>query len=269
MSEVWLIIKEQLVNIRTIFRLSRYEEKATYQSHYLGLLWQVLNPVIQVGIYYLVFGLGVNGGRTINGVPYLAWMLTGMTAWFFIRSTLLGASNSIYKQVNVVSKMKFPVSILPTTNMISNLSSYFPMLAFLLVVFFAYGISPSIYWIQFIYYFFAMLVFLFALGILNATITVLVRDFHIMLQSLVRLLLYVSGTIWNFNNQNLPPTIVKVLKLNPLYYLIEGLRDSFLSRQWFWEKGTYGLIFWGFTLIVLIIGSHLHLKFRSKFVDLI
>ena len=118
MSEVWLIIKEQVVNMRTIFRLSRYEEKATYQSHYLGLLWQVLNPVIQVGIYYLVFGLGVNGGRKIDGVPFIAWMLIGITAWFFINSSLLGASNSIYRQVNVVSKMKFPVSILPTTNMI-------------------------------------------------------------------------------------------------------------------------------------------------------
>lgn len=269
MSEVWLIIKEQVVNMRTIFRLSRYEEKAMYQSHYLGLLWQILNPTIQVGIYYLVFGLGVNGGKMMGNVPYLAWMLTGMTAWFFIRSTLLGASNSIYKQVNVVSKMKFPVSILPTTNMISNLSSYFPMLAFLFLVFGIYRIPPTIYWIQFLYYFFAMLVFLFAVGILNSTITVLIRDYHIMLQSIIRLLFYVSGTIWNFDTQNLPVTVVKILKINPLYYLIEGLRDSFLSRQWFWEKGTYGLIFWGMTLIILILGSHLHLKFRSKFVDLI
>ncbi|EGP4798098.1 ABC transporter permease [Enterococcus faecium] len=269
MSEVWLIIKEQVVNMRTIFRLSRYEEKATYQSHYLGLLWQVLNPVIQVGIYYLVFGLGVNGGRTINGVPFLAWMLTGITAWFFISSSILGGSNSIYKQVNVVSKMKFPVSILPLNTIVSNLSSYFPMLGFLIVGLFAMKVQPTFYWIQYFYYFFAMVVFLLAVGLLNATMTVLIRDYHIMLQSILRLLFYVSGPIWDINNRNLPEVLVKILKLNPLYYLIEGFRDTFLSRQWFWEKGTYGLIFWGVTLIFLIMGSHLHLKFRSEFVDLI
>lgn len=269
MSEVWIIIKEQLVNMRTIFRLSRYEEKATYQSHYLGLLWQILNPIIQVGIYYLVFGLGVNGGNTINGMPFIAWMLVGITAWFYISASLLGASNSIYKQVNVVSKMKFPVSILPTTNMISNLSSYFPMMVFVVAILMGFNISPTIYWIQYIYYFGAMFVFLMAFGILDSTITVLVRDYHIMLQSLLRLLFYVSGAIWDIDNRNLPDMLVKLLKLNPLYYLIEGFRDTFFSRQWFWEKGTYSLIFWGITLIILVFGSHLHLKFRSKFVDLV
>lgn len=269
MSEVWIIIKEQLVNMRTIFRLSRYEEKATYQSHYLGLLWQVLNPVIQVGIYYLVFGLGVNGGREIDGVPFIAWMLIGITAWFFISNTILGASNSIYRQVNVVSKMKFPVSILPTTNMISNLTSYFPMLVFVFALLAVFNITPTLFWLQFVYYFIAMLAFLFALGVLDSTITVLVRDYHIMLQSVLRLLFYVSGPIWNIENQHLPNALVKILKLNPIYYIIEGMRDSLLSRQWFWEKGSYTLIFWGMTLIILILGSHLHLKFRSKFVDLV
>lgn len=269
MSEVWLIIKEQVQNFRTIFRLSDYEEKATYQSHYLGLLWQVLNPAIQIGIYYLVFGLGVNGGREVDGVPFICWMLTGITAWFFISSSLLGGSNSIYRQVNVVSKMKFPMSILPTTNMVSNLTSYFPMIGIVVIMLVALGIYPDLYWLQYFYYFFAMISLLFAFGVLNSTITVLVRDYHIMLQSILRLLFYVSGPIWNIENRNLPVWFVKILKLNPFYYLIEGFRDAFLSRQWFWEKATYGIIFWGMTFIILIIGSHLHLKFRSKFVDLV
>lgn len=269
MSEIWLVIKEQLVNIRTIFRLSRYEEKATYQSHYLGLAWQILNPAIQVGIYYLVFGLGVNGGRKVDGVPFFAWMMIGITVWFFINSSMLGGSNSIYRQVNIVSKMKFPMSILPTTNMVSNLSSFWPMTIITILILFVFGKSPTIYWIQFIYYFFCMIMVLFAFGVLNSTITVLVRDYHIMLQSVLRLLFYVSGPIWNIDNRNLPIWLVKILKLNPFYYLIDGFRDTFLSKQWFWEKATYSLIFWGITLIILILGCHLHLKFRSKFVDLV
>ncbi len=269
MSEVLVILKEQISNFRTILRLSRYEEKATYQSHYLGLLWQVLNPIIQVAIYYLVFGVGINGGRKIADIPYLPWMLTGIIAWFFINRSLMSASNSIYKQVNLVARMKFPVSILPSNSIVGHLSSYFTMMIFLMGVYTYYGIQPSLYWLQYLYYFPAMLVFLFAVGLFNATMTTLIRDYYIVFQSVMRLAFYVSGPIWNIQNRNLPPTLVKFLKLNPIYYLIEGFRDTFTSRQWFWEKNTYGLIFWGITLIILIVGSHLHLKFRSKFVELV
>ncbi|EOL47553.1 hypothetical protein RV11_GL000354 [Enterococcus phoeniculicola] len=269
MKEIVAVIKEQFLHIGMIFRMSRYEDKATYQSHYLGLAWQILNPAIQVGIYYLVFGVGVNGSREISGVPFFVWMLTGIIAWFYMNTSVLGASNSIHRQVGMVAKMKFPVSVLPTINIVSNLSSYFPMIGILLVTLFVSGVTPSIYWIQYIYYFFCMIVFMFAFGLLNATITVLIRDYHIFLQSVLRLLFYVSGPIWDINNRNLPDKLVNVLKLNPFYYIIEGFRDTFLSRGWFWEKGTYGLIFWCMVLILLILGSHLHMKFRARFVDYI
>ncbi|MGM0123829.1 teichoic acid transport system permease [Enterococcus sp. AZ194] len=269
MKEIVAVIKEQFSHTGMIFRMSRYEDKATYQSHYLGLAWQILNPAIQVGIYYLVFGVGVNENRKISGFPFFIWMLIGIIAWFYMNTSVLGASNSIHRQVGMVAKMKFPVSILPTINIVSNLSSYFPMIGILLIALFIFGVSPSIFWIQYIYYFFCMIAFMFAFGLLNATITVLIRDYHIFLQSILRLLFYVSGPIWDIDNKNLPDSLVNVLKLNPFYYIIEGFRDTFLSREWFWQKGTYGLIFWCMVLILLILGSHLHMKFRARFVDYI
>lgn len=269
MKEIITVIKEQFGHIGMIFRMSRYEDKATYQSHYLGLAWQILNPAIQVGIYYLVFGVGVNQRKGVGGVPFIVWMLLGITCWFYVNQSILGASNSIYKQVGMVSKMKFPVSILPTVNIVSNLSSYFPMVAIAILTAVGFGQRPTLYWLQYFYYFICLISFLFAFGLLNSTITVLVRDYHIFLQSVIRLLFYVSGPIWNIADRNLPENLVKILKLNPIYYIIEGFRDTFLSRQWFFEKNTYGVIFWGITFMLLILGSHLHMKFRAKFVDYI
>lgn len=269
MKEIWIVIKEQIDNIGIIFRMSKYEDKATYQSHYLGLLWQIFNPLIQIAIYYMVFGLGVNGGNMIDGVPFIIWMTIGMSTWLFMSGSVLNGSNSIYKQVGLVSKMKFPISVLPSISIVSNLTSYFWMLGIVLLVGFKFGITPSIYWLQYIYYFIAMIVFLYAFGILNATLTTLVRDYHIMLQSLFRVLFYVSGPIWNIKNKNLPDLLVKLLKLNPFYYLIEGFRDSFFSREWFWQKPNHTIIFWMMTFILLMVGSHIHLKFRAKFMDYI
>lgn len=269
MYNVGQVIFEQIKNRKIIFRLAKYEEKATYQNHYLGLIWQFLNPLIQIGIYYLVFGIGVNGGRQVSGVPFICWMLIGITAWFYIYNSLLGTSNSIYKQIGMVSKMKFPTSILPMNNMVSNLYSYFPMLFFTIVILFYNNIYPTIYWLQYIYYFLSMFIFLFAFGILNATLTAIVRDFHITLQSILRLLFYFSGSIWDIDNRNLPVWLVKILKINPIYYLLNGFRDSFLSRAWFWDKMEYTIFFWSFTLIVMIVACNLHMKFRAKFMELV
>jgi len=221
-KEIIAVLKEQIQHSGMIFRMSRYEDKATYQSHYLGLAWQILNPAIQIGIYYLVFGLGVNNNRQVDGFPFIIWMLVGITAWFYISSSVLGASNSIHRQVGMVAKMKFPVSILPTINIVSNLSSYIPMVAIVVGSLLFTGNTPTIYWLQYFYYFFCMVSFLFAYGVLNATITVLVRDYHIFLQSVLRLLFYVSGPIWDINNRNMPVWLVKILRLNPFYYIIEG-----------------------------------------------
>lgn len=269
MKEVRIIIKEQFSNFNIIYRMSRYEEKATYQNNYLGLLWQILNPLIQIGIYYLVFGLGFSGGGDVQGVPYLLWMIIGVTTWFFMSPSILQGSNSIYKQLGLVSKMKFPVSILPSITITSQLTNYFWSTVVVIIGLIAGGITPTLYWLQYIYYFFAMIVFLYAFSIFNATITTLIRDYHIMLQSIFRLLFYISGAIWNFETKNIPDGLVKLLEINPLYYIINGFRDTFLSREWFWQRGSYGLIFWCTTLIFLIVGSHIHLKFRTKFVDYI
>lgn len=272
MNDVKLVLKEQLENVGIIRRISKYEEKATYQSHYLGLVWQFLNPAIQIGIYYLVFGLGVNQGKKVDGVPFIIWMIIGMIAWFFINSSILGCSNSIYRQVGLVSKMKFPVSILPSVNITSNFVSYRAMMVLLLISMLAGGVTPTIYWLQYFYYFICMIAFLFSFGILNATISVLVRDYHIMLQSILRLLFYLSGPIWNietaaqFAGKDL---LIRILQLNPIYYIINGFRDSFLSKEWFWEKGTQTLFFWLIVGVLLTVGSHLHMKFRARFVDFI
>ena len=84
MNKVWLLLKEQFCNSGIVYRIAKYENKASYQGHYLGLAWEVLNPTIQIITFYVVFGLGLRRGDSVNGVAFIAWMLVGMAAWFCI-----------------------------------------------------------------------------------------------------------------------------------------------------------------------------------------
>ncbi|MFP3637010.1 Teichoic acid translocation permease TagG, partial [Bacillus sp. SIMBA_033] len=80
MNALVKILKEQFNSFPLIMRLAVYETKSKYQVNYLGILWQFLNPMIQMLAYWFVFGLGIRGGHDMvlgNGdsVPFIVWML--------------------------------------------------------------------------------------------------------------------------------------------------------------------------------------------------
>ncbi|MGM0777971.1 MAG: ABC transporter permease [Bacillota bacterium] len=265
MKLVFNILKEQVQHLPLIVRLSSYDIKSKYQMHYLGILWQFINPAFQVMIYWFVFGLGLREGKPMGEVPYFIWLIIGLIPWFFISLTIIQGSNSIYNRVNLVAKMKFPVSVLPTITLVSNSMNFLFMLIILGFVLLINNINPGIYLFQLPYYMFSLFVFLFSVTLLSSTISAIIRDFQLMLQSFVRMLFFLTPILWDI--ENFSDTIQSFLKLNPLIYLISGFRDTFMSEGWFFEDMTYTIYFWSTTLLILFIGSILHENFKNKFVD--
>src|SRR5690625_2990563 len=154
------VVREQLEHRELILRIASFDIKGMYQLHYLGTLWQFINPAIQVSIYWFVFGLGIRGGAPIEtavgDVPFFLWMLMGLIPWFFISTAMIQGSNSVYQKVNLVSKMNFPVSLLPTIKIIGNSLQFFILMGLFFIVLIIYGFYPTIYIIQMIYYLFCM-----------------------------------------------------------------------------------------------------------------
>ncbi|MPQ23939.1 teichoic acids export ABC transporter permease subunit TagG [Bacillus paralicheniformis] len=273
MNALVKILKEQVTSFPLILRLAAYETKSKYQMNYLGVLWQFLNPLIQMLAYWFVFGIGIRkSSEMITGVgevPFIIWMLAGLIPWFFISPTILDGSNSVYKRINMVAKMNFPISSLPSVAIAANLFSYFVMMAIYVIVLLAFGIYPNLHWLEYIYYLFCMIIFMFAFSLFNSTISVLVRDYQFLLQSVTRLLFFLLPIFWDISTQlgDKHPALLNVIKLNPLFYIIDGFRNSFLGGSWFFEDATYMLYFWAFTLLLLTVGAVLHMKFRDRFVD--
>lgn len=261
------VLKEQIEYRKLIFRMSFFEIKGNHQVHYLGTLWQFIYPVIQILIYWLVFGIGLRGGQPIDGVPFILWLLMGLIPWFFISPGLLQGSNSVYQKVNLVSKMNFPVSILPTIKLVSNSFQFIILLTLLTIALIFSGYYPTLYLLQIFYYLLCLYVFLFSFSILSSTFSTLIRDYQMFLQSMMRMLLYLSPILWNPEGDLVPDWLSNILKLNPFYYIINGFRDSFLGRAWFFEDMIYTAYFWILTFVILYAGAHLHLKFRKNFVD--
>ncbi|MED4039120.1 ABC transporter permease [Niallia taxi] len=265
MSEIWKVLKEQLHSLPLIIRLAIYETRSKYQQHYLGVLWQWLNPLIQVLAYWFVFGFGIRKGQPVGEHSFIIWMLGGMIAWFFVSPTVVEASNSVFKRIKMVSKMNFPVSSLPSVVITSNLFIHIIMVLIYIIILLCSGVLPSLHWLQFFYYFICLILFTFSITLLNSTISVLIRDYQQILQALTRLLFFITPLFWDPSQMSEP--VQTLLKLNPIYYIVDGYRNSFLNGYWFFEDIWYMLYFWLLTLTLLLLGSILHLKFRDKFVD--
>lgn len=260
---MFTVIKEQISSFYLIRRLSLFELKSANNNNYLGMLWELINPTIQLVIYWFVFGFGIRGGHPIDNVPFIYWLLTGMVVWFFINQSILEASKSIYTRINFISKMSFPMSVIPTYVIVSKFYSHLMLVALITILLQFTDYTISVYFIQLPYFMFCTLMFLISLSLITSTLSTIVRDVQMVVTSIVRMLLYLTPLLWQ-------PTgiIKKIMMINPLYYIAEGYRASMLGTSWYMvENVQLTLYFWGIVILLLIIGSALHVKFRNHFVD--
>jgi len=271
-SKVKKIIQELLGNLNLIWVVARYNNKAAFHGHYFGMIWEIFNPLIEILLNWFVFG-AIRDRRPLyfggNQVPFLAWMLVGMAAWRLMNRATLTASQSVQKKIKLVSKMQFPVSTLPAIEIAGKMTAFFVTLVITVAILLYNNITPTIYWLQFFYYLFAMLVFMYFFGLLNSTLTMIFRDYHQVLSPIMRLLFWFSGVVWRLDEMDvIPRWFVRAMDLNPFSYIITGFRNSFLSGEFFWQHWETTTFFWLFVLLLAILASHLHMKFRAKFADL-
>ncbi|KML41327.1 MULTISPECIES: ABC transporter permease [Cytobacillus] len=261
------VLKEQIESFYLVRRLSLYELKSQNNNNYLGLFWEILNPGIQIAIYWFVFGFIIRGGReAANGVPFFPWLLSGIILWFFIQPSIVQGSKSIYSRIRMISKMSFPLSVIPTYVIFSKLYPHIFLLGFTIVVLQFMGFPVSIYYLQLPYFLFATVALLVSISLVTSTLATIVRDVQMVVQSLMRMLLYLTPILWV--SMSLPGPIKTIMKLNPLYYLVEGYRAALLGQEWYIiTEYQLTIYFWAVVIFLYILGSSIHVKFRRHFVD--
>ncbi|KSU83070.1 teichoic acid transport system permease protein [Fictibacillus enclensis] len=272
MISAFKVLKEQINSFYLMIRLSMYELKIKNNNNYLGMLWEVINPAIQVAVYWMVFGMGIRQGKSVGTagqeVPFLQWLVAGIIVWFFISPAILNGSKSIYTRIKIIAKMNFPLSVIPSYVIFSIFYPNVMLLAVIAVIFqFTDHGKISLYYLQLPYYMVAAIALVFSLSLITSTLSTIVRDVQMFVQSIMRMLFYITPILWVPKGDKLPEFIKLIIKGNPFNYIVEGYRDALLSRAWFFEHWEHTLYFWGFVLVLFIIGSALHVKLRNRFVD--
>ena len=261
-----LVVKEHVENKSQIVEMAMKDLKKQYSGTIFGMLWPVLKNLIFVFAYWFTITIGLKSERSV-GAPYMVWLAAGLVPWFFIRDTLVPAARSIRSQRFLVTKVIFPKSIISTYKVFAGFISSFMFLGIVMVICFCYGVFPTIYWIQVIYYALAALALMIAISLTTSTLVVLSRDIEFLLNSTIVLVFWLTPILWDV--ENLSGILAFIVKLNPFYYVIGGFRESIVGQTWFWEHPTLTLYYWGVVVVLFLIGAFIHGKARDHFADVL
>jgi lipopolysaccharide transport system permease protein len=124
-----------LLRYRELFgNLWRRDLQAKYKGSVLGVAWTLVNPLVLLGIYLLVFSLL---WKAINVDHPALFLLSGLAVWIFFSTSIHVACRSMLDNANLIRKTRFPRQLIPLSVVATNLVSFAVMLAVLLVLNFA------------------------------------------------------------------------------------------------------------------------------------
>lgn len=265
------VAKDIWQNRARMFRIAVYDYRMAGKDSYLGRVWNVLSPLIQIAAYWFVFGVGIRGGRDVvygeRTIPYLAWMLCGLMPWLFINGGIVRGAGSVYAKATTALRLRYPISTIPAGSILIELFNHLIMLVILVITMFAYGMWPTLCWLNLIYYIAAAYVMLTALAMLTSTLTMIARDFQLLINSLMRLLFFLTPVLWTMDS--LDYRYQKILQLNPCLYIVDGFRDSLLYEVNFWEHPAKLAYFWAVCFILAVIGCNAQKRYKDHFLDLL
>jgi len=251
-----------------IYELVKRDFKARYMGSLFGLFWAILQPLLMNAIMWFVFTYGLKAGSGPMGVPFVCYLFTGMLAWNFFADSLIGSTNVITEYSFLVKKINFRLSILPIVKILSASILSFIFLLIVILILFYNKIYPSFWWSQFLYYMAASMFLALGLSWITSAMNVFLKDIFYIVSIFIQFGFWMTPIFWDITV--LPESWRVFVKLNPMAYIVNGYRDSFLYNKPFWQGDLFSIIyFWSFTLAALLIGIIVFKRLRPHFADVI
>src|SRR5258705_577216 len=232
-----------VVRYRELFgNLFRRDLQAKYRGSALGVLWTVLNPVVLMGVYLLVFGV-VWKSPFANGGHYPLFLLAGLAPWTFFAAALQSSTRSMLDNANLIRKTRFPRQLVPLSVVGAHLVSFGVMLVLLLVLnFVALPRSRATEWLAIPLA--ALFVGLVAgLALMVASLNVLFRDVEFIVAALLVPWFWLTPILYPLDGEQIDhhPTAVWFIHwANVLSPGIEAIRAPlFYGRLPFWGDALY------------------------------
>ena len=264
---------EMLKERKLIWKLAKNDFKTKFAGSYLGTIWAFVQPVITVLVYWFVFekAIGSATQTTRAGIeaPFLIWLMAGLVPWFFFQDAMNGGTGALLEYNYLVKKVVFKINILPLVKIISALFVHLFFLAVAVLICFGYGIYPNWYMLQVFYYAVCMILLVTGLVYATGAIVIFFRDMAQIVAIALQIGVWATPIMWNIETMDISPMLKQILRLNPLFYIVQGYRDAFIGKIVFWERWELTVYFWAVTVLCFWLGISVFRKLRMHFADVL
>ncbi len=255
------ILQDHITYRNQLFKLAKADLKKTYSGAVLGGAWAVIRPAILIFVFWFAFTLGLRKGGDVDGYPFFLWMISGMIPWFYMRDMITGGANSIRRYKYLVTKIKFPISTIPTFISMATMITHIGLMVLLVIIFALFGYMPTIYILQLPIYTLMMFMFFTVWGLFAGVLSSISKDFLNLVKSLTQALFWLSGILYDASKIK-QDWIREILMFNPVTIIVNGYRDVFIKHVWFWENPSqflnFAIVF--FVMAVLAVWVYGRLK---------
>lgn len=250
----------RLVYLRDLLReLVVRDMKVKYKRSLLGMAWSLLNPLLQLGVFYFLFQVVLS----LNVPRYSVYMLSGLLVWNWFQTSITQAATTITGNRDLLRLHGFPSAVLPVVAVTTNMIHFMIAIPVLAVFLFLGGSSlgasllavPVVIAVQ----------YLLTLGIayLVATVNVMFRDTQHLLELLLRMYMFLNPIFYTI--EHVPAEYQGIYRLNPMVPLLEAYRAVLMKDappDW---MGLAGVALLGG--VFLVIGRLIFHHFSARFVD--
>jgi ABC-type polysaccharide/polyol phosphate export permease len=262
MSQLKLIIEKR----RLILSMAKRQVASQYVGSWLGVVWTFIQPLVMICVFWFVFSVGFKS-RPMNDVPFVVWLTAGMAPWFAFSDIVIGCTGVISNHAHLIKKTIFPSQILPIVHLVASLVTHGVFLLVLIGLITFQGLPFSWYYFQFLYYLCGLALLALGLGWGFAALRPFLSDIGHIVTIMMQIGFWATPIFWDINMMS--AKIQFWLKLNPMYYIIQGYRDSFIGFVPFWHHPFYTLYFWLVTGVALVIGTTVFKKLKPQFADVL
>jgi teichoic acid transport system permease protein len=245
-------LREVWTRRQFIVALAQFRIEADNQRNRLGMLWVVLKPLMEAGVYGVVFGFLLGGNRPPHFVEFL---IIGIFMFAFFSSTFSAGAKSITSNTALVQSLSFPRMTLPLSLVVQRLLLFLPTVVIMIVLVTATGTRPHWHWLLMIPLIALFFVFNAGLTLITARLTVHFRDLSQLLPFVTRLLFYTTGLFFSIDERLANhPTLLRIADFHPLHEFLSLARSILLKGQAYEVKPEYWLYSSAWSFGMLAIG---------------
>ena len=260
----WRIVNlMELKEYRDLFYFLVWRDiKVLYAQTILGFSWAILQPLIQIVIFTIVFGKVAK--VPTGGIPYILFSSVAIIPWTYLSQSMTQSSQSLVTGQNMLGKVYFPRLIFPITPILSKLVDFGISMLIIIGVIIYYRVIPTWNLLLFPFFIVFMMSISAGIGMWMSSMAIRFRDVRYAMSFVVRMLMYSAPIVYSASS--IPEKWRLLYSVNPIVGVIEGYRACLLGTAMHWQYILPGIIS---TILLLISGAFYFKRMERVFVDVI